>query len=890
MPPSTELVSLSTALIDGALKSFRSNKGWADKAIEQLSDDKLHIALDSNTNCIAVIMKHVAGNLLSRWTDFLTTDGEKPWRNRDDEFVDSLSALVSKAGVVFRVDLISGKARPVPSFKSTPSDAERVLAVTRDGLLSAVLCNDRTNIRLVDFGSGLDWKPNRGQMFGWDTWPWASFSPDSHLVLVRKQGEVRLCRLPTAERRFPLKRSTLDDAGRSEDVTGEMASFQYPYYAPSHQAHPRILGFSEHQFAVTGNNHAYGTCINIFDIRSQRLLRRLDTGLIQKAISHDGRYLAAYYPSSKPTPTVHMLDLETGDTVWSKPSGDGWAQFSQDGKLCFIGDGPKGAIVVYATRNGTKAAVLRGTSQKRMVSTAISSDGLWMAATYPGQKTGIVNLFPLQAIDPDAKTDQSVLIAPTTFFEAHFKPHSESQVTACTFSTDSTQFFTAGSDRTIRVWDRKSGEQHSEIKELSSPAVSLAQLPDGRLLTGHNDGVLHLWDLKTGKESFALHGGSQPQYVQIADGGRIAIADSPKEYKVRLWRLPPPNKSREELDYSGEVHREKWNAGPKPRNIELQPTGEGYFGTKLVKATENAETESVELNLMDAESGKPIRKYEGNIGKIAKLAISRDGKRLAALDSKGICVWDVSSGRLLNRLDDHGHDLSFSTDGRLLLVSRVDIDEKNKSSSTIQLTVWNVEAGDMESRKKRTIPHPNHRNQHSYWRLLPGESRLLFRTAAPWAPGPSAIFDRESVTELFRLEGIGDGYPTAAVVLPDSKQILLGDCGGGMALFSTVTGQHIRKFVGHGSDGSYHEGVQGIIHVVLTADGKFALTAAGDKTIRLWELATGKQLHVFWSHNSEVTRVAFHKDGQHVVSASLDGTVRKWRLPNAVAEAIRPNE
>src|SRR4051794_7788200 len=83
---------VAKALIDGALAAFRSNKGWADKAVAQLPDDKLHVALDPNTNCIAVIMKHVAGNLLSRWTDFLTTDGEKSWRNRDDEFVDTFSA------------------------------------------------------------------------------------------------------------------------------------------------------------------------------------------------------------------------------------------------------------------------------------------------------------------------------------------------------------------------------------------------------------------------------------------------------------------------------------------------------------------------------------------------------------------------------------------------------------------------------------------------------------------------------------------------------------------------------------------------------------------------------------------------------------------------------
>jgi hypothetical protein len=68
--------------------AFEANKRLAERAVEQVPDDKLHLALDPNTNSLAVIMKHVAGNLASRWTDFLTTDGEKPSRNRDDEFVD----------------------------------------------------------------------------------------------------------------------------------------------------------------------------------------------------------------------------------------------------------------------------------------------------------------------------------------------------------------------------------------------------------------------------------------------------------------------------------------------------------------------------------------------------------------------------------------------------------------------------------------------------------------------------------------------------------------------------------------------------------------------------------------------------------------------------------
>jgi hypothetical protein len=83
--------ALARAFLDGSIDCFTANKGWADKAVAQLPDEKLRVALDPNTNSIAVIMKHVAGNLRSRWTDFLTADGEKPWRNRDDEFVDTFA-------------------------------------------------------------------------------------------------------------------------------------------------------------------------------------------------------------------------------------------------------------------------------------------------------------------------------------------------------------------------------------------------------------------------------------------------------------------------------------------------------------------------------------------------------------------------------------------------------------------------------------------------------------------------------------------------------------------------------------------------------------------------------------------------------------------------------
>lgn len=67
---------------------FRSQKKLAEGALAQLDDSRLHDAIAPGTNSIAVIIQHLAGNMLSRWTDFLTSDGEKPGRDRDTEFMD----------------------------------------------------------------------------------------------------------------------------------------------------------------------------------------------------------------------------------------------------------------------------------------------------------------------------------------------------------------------------------------------------------------------------------------------------------------------------------------------------------------------------------------------------------------------------------------------------------------------------------------------------------------------------------------------------------------------------------------------------------------------------------------------------------------------------------
>ena len=81
-------LQFTTSYIEDSLAIFRQYKKVAELAMEQVTDEQLTAVLDAESNSIAIIVKHMSGNMRSRFTDFLTTDGEKPDRDRDSEFVD----------------------------------------------------------------------------------------------------------------------------------------------------------------------------------------------------------------------------------------------------------------------------------------------------------------------------------------------------------------------------------------------------------------------------------------------------------------------------------------------------------------------------------------------------------------------------------------------------------------------------------------------------------------------------------------------------------------------------------------------------------------------------------------------------------------------------------
>jgi hypothetical protein len=128
----TAASDMRSAYLKDVIRQLRMYKGYVDKALPRVPDEQLHTVLDANSNSIAAIVKHVAGNLRSRYRDFLTTDGEKPDRHRDREF--ETAGQESRAEIMKWWD--EGWSVALGSIEAlTPDDLERTVHIRGEAFL-----------------------------------------------------------------------------------------------------------------------------------------------------------------------------------------------------------------------------------------------------------------------------------------------------------------------------------------------------------------------------------------------------------------------------------------------------------------------------------------------------------------------------------------------------------------------------------------------------------------------------------------------------------------------------------------------------------------------------------------------------------------------------------
>lgn len=473
----------------------------------------------------------------------------------------------------------------------------------------------------------------------------------------------------------------------------------------------------------------------------------------------------------------------------------------------------------------------------------------------------------------------------------------EGAVLAVAVSPDGREALSAGADKTVRLWNLRTGREIRKLEGHTDAVTAVAFLPDGRqAVSASHDGTLRLWNLRTGRMIRPLDGHRGQVYgVAVTPDGRTAVSGGggwdEETYtgfgELKVWDLA---NGRERLAVP--VGTESVSA------VAISPDGRfvvagGYGG---------------QLKLWEIATGREVRAFTGHTGAVTNLAFSPEGGTIfSSRDDGSVRLWNADTGREVRMLD-RGRDstrlVSFSADGRWAL----------SPSAHDGLKVWNVEMGlpvramfaDAEapsavafSPDGRFAIAGHNDGAVNLWDLNPGreivELKRRGRTASPGAravafspDGRLAVTGAYGGLTLWNVE-TGSLVRSFATYEPayevaysaDGRWIL--SAGESLNLYEAETGRRMRMFTGK----------SGLVAgLAISPDGRLALSAGtegyaweqqvaegGDQNtglLKLWDVELGREIRPFTGHQGAVNDVAFTPDGLRAVSAGADATLRIW--------------
>jgi WD40 repeat protein len=342
----------------------------------------------------------------------------------------------------------------------------------------------------------------------------------------------------------------------------------------------------------------------IWETTTGRELRKLEgSGEIEVvAFSPDGGRVLTGGNDQK----VRIWEVASGEELFTVP-GNACA-FSPDGQQIVTGvnNATNNAAVLWDATDGHEITRFKGHTESIM-SVAYSPDGTRF----------VTGSRDLTAKVWDVSTRRALFTLP---------PHRHG-INAVAFSRDGQHVATGSVDQTIRVWNANDGHLLFTLKGHTAEIEGLAFFPDGQIVSSAQDATIRFWDADGPRETLKL-GGEDPQIWGIAfspDGRRVVTGSY--YGRGRMWDVPA---GRELFNFRGTV-------------IALSADGRQILSGAGKVA-----------RLLDAETGREIRKFEGHSAGLHSVAFSADGKFIvtAAVDHLAI-IWEVASGKLLHRLKGH---------------------------------------------------------------------------------------------------------------------------------------------------------------------------------------------------------------------------------------------
>jgi WD40 repeat protein len=405
-------------------------------------------------------------------------------------------------------------------------------------------------------------------------------------------------------------------------------------------------------------------------------------------------------------------------------------------------------------------------------------------------------------------------------------------VTGCAISPDGTRAVSASWDKTLKVWDLRTGKELMTLAGHSGSVNGCAISPDGTgMVSASSDNTLKVWDLRTGKELMTLAGHSAYVYgCAISPDGTRAVSAS-MEPTLKVWDL---RTGKELITLSGHSN--------SVTGCAISPDG-----TRVVSASEDHT-----LKVWELGTGKELMTLSGHSHYVHDCAISADGTRVvsASLDNT-LKVWDLRTGKELMTLAGHSYYVwgcAISADGTRVV----------SASWDKTLKVWELDTG------KELMTLAGHSDCVRGCAISADGTRVVSgsedKTLKVWELGTGK--------ELITLSGHSDSVRGCAISLDGTRVVSASD-DNTLKVWELGTGKELMTLSGH----SYH-----VSGCAISPDGRRVVSASADNKLKVWDLRTGKELITLAGHSHYVNGCAISPNAKRVVSASLDNTLKVWDL------------